>query len=94
MQSDPVVSQRKLSFKPEIDIRGVRGEEAINIVRNLIDDAIMVQHRHLRIIHGKGNGILRQLIRQYLSTVDVVKSFSDEHVERGGAGITIVELDL
>ncbi len=94
MQADPVISQRKMSFKPEIDIRGVRGEEAISIVRNFIDDAIMVQHRHLRIIHGKGNGILRQLIRQYLSTVDVVKSFSDEHVERGGAGITLVELDL
>ncbi|MGQ9620195.1 MAG: endonuclease MutS2 [Bacteroidales bacterium] len=93
-QSDPLISQRKLNFKPEIDIRGIRGEEAISIVRNLIDDAVMVQHRNLRIIHGKGNGILRHLIRQYLSTVNVVKSFSDEHVERGGAGITLVELDL
>lgn len=94
VQPDPAISRRKLNFKPEIDIRGVRGEEALNIVRSLIDDAVMVQHRNLRIIHGKGNGILRQLVRQYLGTVDIVRSFQDEHVERGGAGITLVELDL
>ncbi|MGD0342155.1 MAG: Smr/MutS family protein [Bacteroidales bacterium] len=91
---DPVLSQRKLNFKPEIDIRGVRGEEAINQVRDLIDNALMVQHRNLRILHGKGNGILRQLVRQYLATVDVVKSFHDEHVDMGGSGITVVELDF
>jgi DNA mismatch repair protein MutS2 len=91
---DPIVSQRKLNFKPEIDIRGVRGEEAINQVRDLIDNALMVQHRNLRILHGKGNGILRQLVRQYLATVDVVKSFRDEHVDMGGSGITVVELDF
>jgi DNA mismatch repair protein MutS2 len=94
MEPDPVLSQRKLSFKPEIDIRGVRGEEAINRVRDLIDDAIMVQHRNLRILHGKGNGILRQLVRDYLATVDVVKSFHDEHIELGGSGITVVEMDF
>jgi DNA mismatch repair protein MutS2 len=91
---DPVLSQRKLDFKPEIDIRGVRGEEAINQVRDFIDNAIMVQHRNLRILHGKGNGILRQLVRQYLATVDVVKTFRDEHVDMGGSGITVVELDF
>jgi Mismatch repair ATPase (MutS family) len=91
---DPVLSQRKLNFKPEIDIRGVRGEEAINQVRELIDNALMVQHRNLRILHGKGNGILRQLVRQYLATVDVVKSFRDEHVDMGGSGITVVEMDF
>jgi DNA mismatch repair protein MutS2 len=93
-EPDPVVSQRKLSFKPEIDIRGVRGEEAINRVRDLIDDAVMVGHRNLRILHGKGNGILRQLIRQYLATMNVVKTFRDEHVDMGGSGITVVELDF
>lgn len=93
-QTDPLVNERKLRFKPEIDIRGVRGDEALEAVRNLIDDAVMVQHRHLRIIHGKGNGILRNLIRQYLSTMPVVKSARDEHVELGGAGVTLVELDL
>jgi DNA mismatch repair protein MutS2 len=92
--TDPVLNQRKLNFKPEIDIRGVRGEEAINQVGNFIDNAIMVQHKNLRILHGKGNGILRQLVRQYLATVNVVKSFRDEHVDMGGSGITVVELDF
>jgi DNA mismatch repair protein MutS2 len=93
-ENDPGIVQRNINFKPEIDIRGVRGEEAINQVRELIDNALIVQHRNLRILHGKGNGILRQLVRQYLATVDVVKSFHDEHVEFGGAGITVVEMDF
>ncbi|MCU0472146.1 MAG: endonuclease MutS2 [Bacteroidales bacterium] len=93
-EPDPLLSQRKLNFKPEIDIRGVRGEEAIERVRDLIDNALMVQHRSLRILHGKGNGILRELVRQYLATVDVVRSFRDEHIEMGGSGITIVEMDF
>jgi DNA mismatch repair protein MutS2 len=92
--TDSAIQERKLSFKPEIDIRGVRGEEAVNQVRIFIDDAIMVQHRHLRILHGKGNGILRQLVREYLSTVNVVKSFRDEDVESGGSGITVIEMDV
>jgi DNA mismatch repair protein MutS2 len=91
---DPLISQRKLGFKPEIDIRGVRGDEAIRQVSDFIDNAVMVQHRNLRILHGKGNGILRQLIRQYLSGSNVVKSFRDEHVDMGGSGITVVELDI
>ena len=93
-ENDPGLVQRNINFKPEIDIRGVRGEEAINQVRDLIDNALIVQHRNLRILHGKGNGILRQLVRQYLATVDVVKSFRDEHVEMGGSGITVVEMDF
>jgi DNA mismatch repair protein MutS2 len=93
-ENDPGIVQRNINFKPEIDIRGVRGEEAINQVRELIDNALIVQHRNLRILHGKGNGILRQLVRQYLATVDVVKTFRDEHVEFGGAGITVVEMDF
>ncbi len=91
---DSDLNLRKLNFKPEIDIRGARGEEAINQVRDLIDTAVMVQHRNLRILHGKGNGILRQLVREYLASVDVVGSFHDEHVDMGGSGITIVEMDF
>jgi len=93
-ENDPGLVQRNISFKPEIDIRGMRGEEAINQVRELLDNALIVQHRHLRILHGKGNGILRLLVRQYLDTVDIVKSFRDEHVEFGGSGITVVEMDF
>ena len=93
-ESDAAISGRKLNFKSEIDIRGVRGEEAISKVRELIDDAIIVQHRNLRILHGKGNGILRHLVREFLATVDVVKNFHDEHVDMGGSGITVVEIDF
>jgi DNA mismatch repair protein MutS2 len=88
------INLKKIMFKPEIDIRGVRGEEAINQVRDLIDNALIVQYKNLRILHGKGNGILRQLVREYLATVDVVKTFRDEHIEFGGSGITIVEMDF
>ncbi|HLN19756.1 MAG TPA: Smr/MutS family protein [Bacteroidales bacterium] len=93
-ENDLSIVQRSQSFSPEIDIRGVRGDDAIEQVRTLIDNAIIVRHRNLRILHGKGNGILRQLVRQYLGAVDVVKSFRDEHVEFGGSGITVVEMDL
>lgn len=92
--NDIAIVQRSITFKPEIDIRGVRGEEALAQVRDLIDNAIIVQHRNLRILHGKGNGILRQLVREYLSTVNVVKSYRDEHIEFGGSGITVVEMDF
>jgi len=93
-ESDPLIIQRKLDFKPEIDVRGVRGEEAINQVRDFLDNALMVQHRNLRILHGKGNGILRQLIREYLSTMNIVKSYRDENIDLGGSGITVVEMDF
>jgi DNA mismatch repair protein MutS2 len=85
--------ERKTRFKPEVDIRGKRGEEALDLVRNLVDEALVVGARELRILHGKGHGILKQLVREYLSSLDVVRSCHDEHVERGGAGITIVHLE-
>ncbi len=88
------LSERKLNFNSDIDIRGKRADEAIEIVRRLIDEAIMVSVRELRILHGKGNGILKQVIREYLQTMNVVRSCRDEQVEFGGAGITLVELDL
>jgi DNA mismatch repair protein MutS2 len=59
-------------------------------VAEYIDEAIMVDVNEVRILHGKGNGILRQLIREYLKTVDLINSFGDESVEFGGAGITVV----
>jgi DNA mismatch repair protein MutS2 len=93
-QFDWSISQRKLNFKSEIDIRGKRGEEAIEIVKNFVDDATIVGVSELRILHGKGNGILKSMVRDYLSSLDVVKSCKDEHVERGGSGITVVKLDF
>ena len=71
----------------------MRGDETLNAVTYFIDDAILVGMPRVRILHGKGNGILRQLIRQYLSTVPNVTTFRDEHVQFGGAGVTVVELE-
>jgi DNA mismatch repair protein MutS2 len=87
------VRQRKLNFSSDIDVRGMRGDEALQAVMYFIDDAVMVGVTGVRILHGTGTGILRQLIRQYLNTVPSVKSFRDEHVQLGGAGITVVELE-
>ncbi|MEG1998606.1 MAG: Smr/MutS family protein, partial [Bacteroidales bacterium] len=87
------IRERKLNFKQDIDIRGMRGEEALQAVTYFIDDAILVGMARVRILHGTGTGALRQLIRQYLSTVNGVGSFNDEHVQFGGAGITVVDLD-
>ncbi len=87
-------TSRRNQFHPEIDVRGMRTEEALQVVQEFIDTAMMIQYRSLRILHGKGNGILRQMIRQYLQSTGAVKSAMDEHVERGGAGITLVELDI
>jgi DNA mismatch repair protein MutS2 len=93
-QFDWNISQRKLNFKSEIDIRGKRGEEAVDIVRNFIDDATVVGVSELRILHGKGNGILKSMVREYLNGIDVVRSCKDEKVELGGSGITLVTLDF
>jgi DNA mismatch repair protein MutS2 len=93
-ENDTGLIQRNITFSPEIDIRGERGDEALNKVRDLVDNALIVRHRHLRILHGKGNGILRQLVRDYLATCGVVKTFRDENVEFGGSGITVVEMDI
>lgn len=86
------IRERKLNFKQEIDVRGMRGDEALQAVTYFIDDAILVGVSRVRILHGTGTGILRQLIRQYLKTVPGVAHFQDEHVQFGGAGITVVEL--
>lgn len=92
MMTREVIDEHRKAFNPELDVRGMRGNEALTQVQYFIDDAIMAGASQLRILHGKGNGILRQLIRQYLATVPNVKSFRDEHVQFGGAGITVVEL--
>lgn len=84
--------EKKLHFKPEIDLRGMRGDEALKAVSYFIDDAILLEQSQVRILHGTGTGALRELVRQYLATVPGVKKFHDEHVQFGGAGITVVEL--
>lgn len=85
------IDQHKLNFHQDLDVRGMRGDEALNAVQHFIDDAILVGMSRVRILHGKGNGILRQLIRQYLQSVPNVTQCKDEHVQFGGAGITVVD---
>lgn len=88
------VRTRKLTFKPDIDVRGQRAEEAIQIVTSHIDDAIMCEVGTVKILHGKGNGILRKMLREILNTMPHVKSCRDEYIQYGGSGITIVEIDV
>ncbi len=92
-QTRETIDERKLNFKQDIDVRGMRGDEALNAVTYFIDDAILLGMPRVRILHGTGTGILRQLIRQYLSTVPNVSHYADEHVQFGGAGITVVDLE-
>ena len=84
----------EVNFFGQLDVRGKRADDALQIVSNYIDDAIVNQNSNLKILHGTGNGILRQLIRDLLRTHQLVKRFKDERLEAGGAGITLVELDL
>ena len=87
------ISERRLNFKPKIDIRGERLDSALDIVTRFIDDALMVGLSEVKILHGKGNGVLREEIRKYLKTMPGVSSLRDEALQLGGAGITVVTLD-
>ncbi len=80
------------SFSPEIDVRGMRTEDALANIERLFDRAVMMSYGTLKIIHGKGDGILRKMIRQYLKKYDQVDRLEDEHADRGGDGITYVYL--
>ena len=91
-QTQDSMYEKKLNFKQDIDVRGMRGDEALQAVTYFIDDAILVGMPRVRILHGTGTGILRTLIRQYLQTVPGVSHFADEHIQFGGAGITVVDL--
>lgn len=83
--------RRQLDFKGEIDVRGMRADEAIQAVQYFIDDAIQFNQTRVRILHGTGTGALRQAIRQYLGTIAAIRDYHDEDVRFGGAGITVVE---
>lgn len=84
--------RRQLDFKQEIDIRGMRADEALQAVMYFIDDAVQFSARRVRILHGTGTGALRQAVREYLQANREVSSFHDEDVRFGGAGITVVNL--
>ena len=87
------VEERKLNFKPDIDVRGMRSDEAIRAVSSFIDDAVMLGVTRVRILHGTGTGALREVIRLYLGTLPGNVKFRDEHIQFGGSGITVVDLN-
>ena len=92
LQQSYELNQRKLSFKPGLDVRGMRADEAVSRVASFIDEAVVVGAFEVKILHGKGNGILRHVVREYLQTLNIVSNIHDEHVDFGGAGITVVEI--
>lgn len=92
-QTQDSMYEKKLNFKQDIDVRGMRGDEALKAVTLFIDDAILVGVSRVRILHGTGSGILRLLIRRYLKSVPAVSNFADEHIQLGGAGITVVDFE-
>lgn len=86
------MNERMLNFSFNLDMRGKRGEEALGLVDQFMDNAIMLGYDELRIVHGKGDGILRTLVRNHLKGYAQVAGMHDEHADRGGAGVTIVKL--
>ena len=90
---DISITNRKLNFSPEIDLRGQRLADALDIVTHFIDDAIMLGVGEVRIIHGKGTGVLHEEIQKYLRTIPGIARVSDEDVRIGGSGVTIVTLE-
>jgi DNA mismatch repair protein MutS2 len=87
------ITERKLHFKPTIDVRGLRVEEAINHINHFMDEALMAGVGEVKILHGKGTGALKEEIRKVLRTIGGIRSMEDEHVEHGGAGITVVKFE-
>ncbi|MGL5015933.1 MAG: endonuclease MutS2 [Bacteroidales bacterium] len=92
-QTSNDIRDRQLHFQHELDVRGMRADEALQAVAYYIDDALLCAGNSVRILHGTGTGALRQVIRQYLATVPGIKHFRDEHVQFGGAGITVIEFN-
>ena len=88
-----LIHEKKLNFRQDIDVRGMRGDEALQAVMYFVDDALQLGISRIRVLHGTGSGALRQIIRDYLRTVPGVSGFQDEHVQFGGAGITVIDLE-
>jgi DNA mismatch repair protein MutS2 len=84
--------EKQAAFNPSLDVRGKRVEELLPVLESFMDSAILLGHGELRILHGKGEGVLRKVIRENLKKYKEVASFKDEHADRGGEGITIVVL--
>ena len=92
VQTRDDIRKTTLNFKEQLDVRGMRGDEAVQAVTYFIDDALVARASRVKILHGTGTGALKTVIRQYLNTMPPVADFYDEDIRFGGAGITIVEL--
>jgi DNA mismatch repair protein MutS2 len=88
-----MLNEKVAKFAAKIDVRGLRAEETLKTLEHYLDEAILLGIRQVSILHGKGNGILRQIVRQFLSKREEVTQYYDEAIERGGEGITIVSLN-
>ncbi|MEL7004933.1 MAG: Smr/MutS family protein, partial [Bacteroidota bacterium] len=86
------LNQKMSEFNMTLDVRGKRAEQVMGLVDKFIDDALLVGASEVKILHGKGNGILKDLIRNHLKGSGYIASIQDEHVERGGAGISVIQL--
>mgnify|MGYP001803361781 CR=1 FL=1 len=86
------MNQKMADFSARLDIRGYRAEEVIPRLDQYLDEALLLGQTELHILHGKGNGVLRQIVRNHLKTYREVTDFRDEHADRGGAGVTIVTM--
>jgi len=92
VRSNIDLQQKRANYSTQLDVRGLRAGEALDAVTAFIDEGVLLGMNDLRILHGKGDGILRSAIRKHLQDDSSVKSINDEHVERGGAGVTLVTL--
>jgi DNA mismatch repair protein MutS2 len=84
------MNEKMMNFNFNLDIRGKRGEEAIGLLDEFINNALVLDFKELRVVHGKGDGILRQLVRNFLRQFSQIGAMKDEHADRGGAGVTVV----
>jgi DNA mismatch repair protein MutS2 len=86
------LNTRMANFSVTLDVRGMRAEEAATAVIQYMDEALLLNIKEVKIIHGKGDGILRKVVRDNLRSIDEVIHIEDEHIERGGSGATVVRL--
>jgi DNA mismatch repair protein MutS2 len=86
------ITDRMAGFSPTLDLRGERAEDALTKTMSFVDDAVMLGMPEIKFLHGRGNGVLRQVVRDYLRSQRAVASVADEHADRGGDGVTIAVL--
>ena len=89
---DQNVTKKMANFSPVLDVRGTRASDLLPLLQRFLDESVMLNQSSIKIIHGKGNGVLRQLVRDELKQWSQVSNYENEHVERGGDGATVVEL--